>query len=109
MSAILPPLAWSAVAFVAARFVGKSLGVMALSSGEMTLRQAGLTGLTLVPMAGMAIGLTQTLTDSFPGYAETLAAIVLGAIAILETFGPVSTEYALKRSGEVDPKASVQH
>lgn len=99
----------SAVAFVVARFLGKSIGVMALCSGEMSTRQAGLTGLTLVPMAGMAIGLTQTLTDSFPGYAETLAAIVLGAIAILETFGPVFTEYALKRSGEVDSGASVQH
>ncbi|WP_323002469.1 cation:proton antiporter [Denitromonas sp.] len=92
---------FAAVAFVLARFVGKSLGVMILTRGGLDVRQSALTGLTLVPMAGMAIGLTQMTAARYPEFAATLSAIVLGAIVILETIGPVLTEYALKRSGEV--------
>ena len=92
---------FAAVAFVVARFVGKSAGVMILMRGGLDMRQTTLMGLTLVPMAGMAIGLTQMTVARYPEFAATLSAIVLGAIVILETVGPVLTEYALKRSGEV--------
>ncbi|MCB1962412.1 MAG: cation:proton antiporter [Rhodocyclaceae bacterium] len=92
---------FAAVAFVLARFVGKSTGVLVLMRGSLDLRQSALMGLTLVPMAGMAIGLTQMTSARYPEFAATLSAIVLGAIVILETVGPVVTEFALKRSGEV--------
>jgi len=92
---------FAAVAFVLARFVGKSAGVMLLTRAGLDFRQSALTGLTLVPMAGMAIGLTQMTAARYPEFAATLSAIVLGAIVILETIGPLLTEYALKQSGEV--------
>jgi Kef-type K+ transport system membrane component KefB len=99
----------SAVMFVLARFAGKCLGVMVLARGVADLRQAGLTALTLVPMAGMAIGLTQSTAQMYPQFAATLSPIVLGAIAILETLGPIATEFALKRSGEVRGEVRVEH
>lgn len=98
-----------AAAFVVARCAGKSLGVLVLCRGALSPRQAGLIGLNLSPMAGMAIGLTQTLTEAFPVFVGIFSAIVFAAIAILETVGPVATEYALKRSGEVHASASVSH
>ena len=100
---------WAAVGFVVARFIGKALGVMVLTSTGLPREKAHLASLTLMPMAGMAIGLTQSTSTMYPQFATTLTAIVLGAIAILETLGPIATEYALKRSGEVHSEADVSH
>lgn len=100
---------WAAVGFVVARFAGKALGVMLLTRTGLPRQKAGLASLTLMPMAGMAIGLTQSTSAMYPQFATTITAIVLGAIAILETLGPIATEYALKRSGEVHPEADVSH
>ncbi len=100
---------WAALGFVAARFAGKALGAMLLMRTGLPREKAGLAGLTLMPMAGMAIGLTQSTAAMYPHFAATLTAIVLGAIAILETIGPIATEYALKRSGEVNPDADLEH
>lgn len=100
---------WAAVAFVLARLIGKSLGVMVLAPAVLPRQKAALMGLVLLPMAGMAIGLTQSATNLYPEFATTLSAIVLGAIAILETIGPIATEFALKRSGEVRADLKVEH
>lgn len=97
-----------ALAFVLARTLGKCAGVMALSAGSMSIRNSALSGLTLMPMAGMAIGLTQTTQNLYPEFAANLASIILGAIAILETVGPLATEAALKWAKEVDPDRPVQ-
>lgn len=98
-----------ALAFVVARTVGKCLGVLALSAGPMSLRNSALSGLTLMPMAGMALGLTQTTQNLYPEFAANLASIILGAIAILETVGPLATEAALKWSGEVAADQHAEH
>lgn len=100
---------WAALGFVLARFAGKALGAMMLVRTGLSPRKAGLAGLTLMPMAGMAIGLTQSTAAMYPHFATTLTAIVLGAIAILETVGPIATEFALKRSGEVRADARLDH
>jgi Kef-type K+ transport system membrane component KefB len=100
---------WAAVGFVVARFIGKGLGALMLMRTGLPREKAVLGGLTLMPMAGMAIGLTQSTAALYPAFATTLTAIVLGAIAILETIGPIATEYALKRSGEVNPDARLDH
>lgn len=98
-----------ALAFVLARQAGKCLGVLALRKAGVTVSQAGLLGLNLMPMAGMAIGLTQMLTDAFPVFVGTFSAIVFASVAILETIGPVATEFALKRLGEVPADAVLDH
>jgi Kef-type K+ transport system membrane component KefB len=100
---------WAAVGFVAARFAGKAVGAMMLVRTGLPRAKAGLASLTLMPMAGMAIGLTQSTSAMYPQFATTITAIVLGAIAILETLGPVATEFALKRSGEVHAEADLDH
>ena len=100
---------WAAVAFVLARFAGKSVGVLVLAPAALSREKARLMGLMLLPMAGMAIGLTQSAAKLYPEFAITLSAIVLGAITILETIGPIAAEYALKRSGEVSKDLKVEH
>ncbi len=100
---------WASVAFVAARFLGKSLGTRVLSPRVLPPEKSRLMGLTLLPMAGMAIGLTRSAAELYPQFAVSLSAIVLGAIAILETLGPVATEYALKKSGEARAGGRIEH
>jgi Kef-type K+ transport system membrane component KefB len=100
----------AALAFVGARQAGKWLGVMLLArSSGLTLGQGNLLSLTLAPMAGMAIGLAQSASNMYPEFASTLSAIVLASVAILETVGPIATEFALKKAGEVDGNRQVDH
>ena len=96
--------------FVAARMVAKVLAVATIARVHgVSAGDGALAGLTLVPMAGMAIGLVQSTELLYPVFAAPLSAIVLGAVAVLETIGPVATEFALKRVGEVDAAAAVKH
>lgn len=61
---------------------------------------AAASGLLLVPMAGLAIGLAQTADQLFALDAEALLALVLTAVAILETIGPPIAAYAFRLAGE---------
>lgn len=101
---------WAAIVLVLARFVGKWLGVWGatrVTGGDAV--HGRLMGFTLVPMASMAIGLVDLTQRLYPVYAAELAAVILGAIAILETFGPIVTEIALRRAGEVPDGARLDH
>lgn len=100
----------AALAFAAARIAGKWLGAFAatrLTGGDP--QHALLVGLPLVPMASLAIGLVDVTAGLDPRIGATLGAVVLGAIAIFETVGPIATGFALKRAGEVAADAKVGH
>ena len=101
---------FAALAFVLSRYVGKqlalSIGIRSLGLGQ---KHAVATGMTLLPMAGLAIGLTQSTQELYPEFGGQLAAVVLAAVAILETIGPIATEIGLKRAGEVHSSAKVEH
>lgn len=106
----LATVGWAAVGFVAARFVGKGLVVFAASRlTGLSSAQAGGLSLALVPMAGMAIGLVQTTAGLYPAFAGKLSAIVLGAVVILETIGPIATVFGLKMAGEVKASRAIDH
>ncbi|MCD4829166.1 MAG: cation:proton antiporter [Candidatus Cloacimonetes bacterium] len=91
------------LALIAARSVGKfagpSLGAVFARSTKTTRR---LIGISLFPMAGVAIGLVLVAGSSemFAGHASLLTAIVLTAVVVFELMGPVLTGVAIKRSGE---------
>lgn len=92
---------------VAVTLVGVRIGVKWLTVYGMTRWQgatrpsAAATGLLLIPMAGLAIGLAQTADTLFALEAAQLNAIVLAAVAILETIGPPIAAYAFRLAGEV--------
>ena len=90
-----------------ARFVGKSVGVLALTYFSGVRRgAAGLLCLTLTPMSGLAISMVHGTTNLYPEFGAKLAAIVLSAVLILELIGPVAVQFALRRAGEaMDPEA----
>jgi len=99
-----------ALLFVLARQAAKSLatfGLMRLAG--LDSRQAVMLGLTLTPMAGLAIGLSQLTTDLYPQAGRQLTTLILAAVAILETLGPIVTEFALRKTGEVPATAPLEH
>ncbi len=87
--------------FVLARCLAKWMGTGVTSSllGS-TPRQATTTGLLLIPMAGLAIGLVNTTSLLFPADGQIVSAVVLAAVAILETIGPPIASRALRLSGD---------
>jgi hypothetical protein len=107
----LPPVgalagASIAVAYVGARFAGKSIGVMALTyfSGA----RAGAAGplcIALTPMSGIALAMVHETASLYPSFGTELASIVLSAVLILELIGPVAVQFALRRAGEVRERA----
>jgi len=81
----------------AGKFLGARYGARRLNLAESVQRYLGLT---LLAQAGLAVGLTITTEHRFPEYAPVVSAIVLASVALYELFGPISTRWALMRSGE---------
>lgn len=91
------------LALVIARCVAKTMSVVAVTQVlKLPLRSGASTGLLLVPMAGLAIGLVQTSSALFPQHASTIAAIVLGAVTVFETMGPPIAAFAFRLAGETE-------
>lgn len=65
-----------------------------------SVRDGSASGLLLIPMAGMAIGLVQTAGQLFPQYASTISALVLGAVTVFEALGPPIAAFAFRSAGE---------
>ena len=62
-------------------------------------------GLTLIPQAGVAIGMAQLALTRLPAYGSRIQAVVLAGTLIYELVGPVVTKLALSRAGEI-PQAA---
>jgi len=99
-------LAWIGLTLVLARSLGKAMALYALCRpARLTARQAGTLALTLTPISGLTLGMTQPIFDVAPEFGARLAAIVVSGIAILHVLGPIATRYALIRAGEGEPAA----
>ncbi|MFZ2220616.1 MAG: cation:proton antiporter [Rhodoferax sp.] len=91
----------AAAIFVVGRSVAKWFGVGATSYlFRLPNRQSATTGLLLLPMAGLAIGLVNTTVTLFPQHGAVVSSIVLAAVAVMETIGPPIAARALRLSGD---------
>jgi len=103
-TALGPTMITWGIVFVLARIAGKIVGAYAggaLSGAPETIRRY--LGLTLIPQAGVAIGLTLLITQdsSYFEFQSVILNITLIAVAFNEIFGPVCTKYALFKAKEV--------
>lgn len=99
---ILPEVGLIGFVYIFARFLGKVLG----SSVGSIITKAPETvkkylGFTLIPQAGVAIGLSLLASQKLPAYAATIRVVVLSATFIYELIGPVLTKISLKKAGEI--------
>ena len=60
-------------------------------------------GITLLPQAGVALGMSVTVADQFGSEGALVRNIVLFSVLIYELVGPVLTKIALTRAGEITP------
>ena len=60
------------------------------------------SGLAAIPLAGMAIGLTETTMRYYPEIGHQLNVVIFSAIFVFETIGPLMTEYAIFKTGEAE-------
>jgi Kef-type K+ transport system membrane component KefB len=96
-------ITWGII-FVLARIIGKIVGAYvggALSGASETIRKY--LGLTLIPQAGVAIGLTLLITQdsSYFEFRSVILNITLIAVAFNEIVGPACTKFALFKAKEV--------
>ena len=93
------------IGYVAFRTLGKITGarlggrIAGLSTTEKTW-----LGATLLPQAGVAIGMALLSTTKQPDLARDVLPVTIAATVIFELVGPVCTHFALTRSGEIPEK-----
>ena len=93
------------IIYIVVRSVGKYTGAMLgsmLGKAEPNVKKY--LGLTLLPQAGVAIGMAQVVASdpAMEAYAPAVTAVVLSATLIYELIGPLITKWALKKSGEIE-------
>lgn len=93
------------IIYIITRSIGKYLG--AYISADLVHCEA-LTkkylGITLLPQAGVALGMSITAMAALGEEGIIIRNIVLFGVLIYELFGPVMTKNALMRSGDISPK-----
>ena len=98
----LPGIGLVGLLYVIVRVAGKILGCAigaAVMKAPPVVRKY--TGFTLIPQAGVAIGLSLIAANTLPGYGQTIRAVILCSTLIYELIGPGVTKLALKKAGEI--------
>lgn len=95
---ILPQIGLIGMIYIVVRVIGKISGAYIgsrLMKAPSVVRKY--LGLSLIPQAGVAIGLALITARILPQYAETIQAVILGATFIYELIGPVTTKVSLQK------------
>lgn len=94
------------IGYVVVRSIGKILGAYIgarITHSNKTVQKY--LGLTLLPQAGVAIGLSMIAQTVMPTMGSTIRTIILASTVIYELFGPFIAKTALIKAGEIDIKA----
>jgi len=94
------------VVYILFRSLGKYFG--AFGSCKMAGCDDNVTkylGITLLPQAGVALGMTLTAASLGGMEASIIRNVVLFSVLVYELFGPVMTKNALMKAGDIQPKS----
>lgn len=100
---IIPSVGLIGLLYVIFRVVGKVLGAAVgakISNAAPVVRKY--LGFTLLPQAGVAIGLAGVAMNIVPEYGNKIRTIILCGTVIYELVGPVITKIALTKAGEIE-------
>lgn len=94
--------------YIASRSAGKILGASA-SARFMKCEKSicKYLGITLLPQAGVALGMSVTVAAEFGAEGAMMRNIVLFSVLIYELVGPMLTKMALTAAGDIRPKPTV--
>jgi Kef-type K+ transport system membrane component KefB len=104
---VLKSIGLIGIVYILARVFGKIIGSYLgarIARVEPVIRNY--LGFTLIPQAGVAIGLSLIALRIMPEYGATIRAVILCATLIYELTGPLITKAALVRAGEIAPSRS---
>ena len=94
------------IVYIISRSLGKYIGAYlscAAAKCDETVKKY--LGITLLPQAGVALGMCVTVSAKMGAEGSLIRNIALFAVLIYELFGPVMTKNALMRSGDIKPKS----
>ena len=93
------------IVYIISRSLGKYLGAR-VSAGFVKCEShiKKYLGITLLPQAGVALGMSITAMAEMGTEGTIIRNIVLFGVLIYELFGPLMTKNALMRAGEISPK-----
>lgn len=100
---ILKSVGLIGIGYIAARSIGKIVGAYygaKIINAPPTVKKY--LGITLLPQAGVAIGLSLVAQNALPELGSYIRTIVLFATLIYELAGPLLTKIALVKAGEID-------
>ena len=101
---VLPQVGLIGVLYLALRFMGKwggtMLGAVCVHADDNIKKYLGLT---LLPQAGVAIGMASLVAARFPTLGAQINTIVLAGVLVFELIGPIITKLALTKAGEIAP------
>lgn len=80
------------------KIAGSSLGAQLMKSHPNVRKYLGIT---LLPQAGVALGMAYQAKTDFGEDGITILIVVLIATLIYELFGPIGVKYSLEKSGEI--------
>ena len=98
------------IVYILVRAVGKYVG--AAFSAKATGCNSNIVkylGITLLPQAGVAIGMSIIAVELLGANGATVRNIVLFGVLIYELVGPLLTKIALTRAGDIVPKKEAPH
>ncbi len=93
------------VVYILFRSLGKYLGTF--GSAKLTNCSPAICkylGITLLPQAGVALGMCAVASKALPAEGALIRNITLFAVLIYELVGPLLTRQALQAAGEITPK-----
>ncbi len=91
------------IGYIIARSLGKIVGAgLSAKATGCDDNVVKYLGLTLLPQAGVAIGLSMTVRQELPQIGVALTTVVLGGVLFYEVFGPVLAKYGIQKSGEIN-------
>ncbi len=96
--------------YIITRSIGKYFG--AFISAKMMKLEKKITnnlGITLLPQAGVALGMCMTAAEVLGDDGTTIRNIVLFGVLIYELVGPTLTKGALMRAGDISPRPTTPH
>lgn len=103
---VLPSVGVIGVTYILVRSFGKwlgaSLGAKVSHAGKNVEKYLGLT---LLPQAGVAIGMARLAMSIMPEYGAQINTVILSGTLIYELLGPVITKLTLLKAGEIKPEA----
>ena len=99
------------IAYIFARSAGKYVGAFASSKAMKCDKNiVRYLGITLLPQAGVALGMAIKASDPVNGLGETgaiVSQITLFAVLVYELIGPLLTKISLTKAGEIIPEGHV--